>query len=123
MSRGLAFEQAAMEWLRSTGWQIDPPGNNGRGLGDFIAKKDGEILLVEVKYRSRLSMADVRRVQDIAAEVARIDQTPRLKFVLAVPAGSLSPSARHAATKATKDSAVPLEILEIPEPPAFSRDH
>jgi hypothetical protein len=119
MSRGLAFEQAAMDWLRSTGWQIDPPGNNGRGLGDFIAKKDGEILLVEVKYRSRLSVADVRHVQDMAAEVASIDQTPGLRFVLAVPAGSLSRSARHAATK---DSAVPLKILEIPEPSAFPRD-
>ncbi len=101
-----------MDWFRANGWQVGPPDSPFGPFGDFIAKKSGEAVLVEVKVRSRLSAADIRRALEAAATVRGIDRAPTCKFAIVVPAGTLSEAAKQVALR---ESRVSVEIIEIPE--------
>jgi hypothetical protein len=114
LNRGLAFEEKARRWFEANGWQVEPPPTlRGVELGDFIATKDGDTALVEVKARSRISTADIRQLLGRAARLARADQVPDFdKLMVAVPPGSLTSAA---AADAASDSSLPIEIVEVPE--------
>lgn len=87
-----AFETAAMEQLASEGWEIERARLQDQGF-DFKARRDTEVLLVEVKARRRLAAADIRRVLSYLLPAA---QAAHAIPVLVVPLGAATPTAMNA---------------------------
>lgn len=115
LQRYMAFEERARDWFLANGWQVEQR-ESLTGYGDFIATKNGMTALVEVKSRSRLSAADIHRILDLADRAAPIavgdGPASEVTFALAVPEGSLSEAAEHAARN---EAQRPVMIVEIPE--------
>ncbi len=113
--RGLAFGSQVTEWFQSDGWQIEPPIAAYGQVGDFMARKDGETLLVNVMARSGLRAADIWASMEQAADVLETEtcQMPGFKLAVALPEGSLRVNARQA--DALRRSSLPVQIVEVAE--------
>ena len=71
---GRGGEEEAARWLESAGWEIvDRRRKTKLGEIDLVARKDGLIAFVEVKWRARVSdlatAIDERRLARVAAAV------------------------------------------------------
>lgn len=115
LQRYIAFEEHVRDWFLANGWQVEQR-DSPNGFGDFIAKRNGETALVEVKSHSRLSVADISRIRDLAERGVPLDRdaeaASNIRFALAVPKGSLTAAAKHAIQSETR---LPLMIVEVPE--------
>jgi hypothetical protein len=92
--RARQFEEAVRHRLEDDGWSVKET-TLGRDFGaDFVATRDGERIVVEAKARRRLGVADVLEFVSKAHALNGIDQFEPATFVLAVPRGVLTASAR-----------------------------
>jgi hypothetical protein len=105
-SLGVEFERHVMDAFRQADWKLTLL-ERGHDVGvDFVAKRKGRTIYVQLKFARRLSVADLDRV---AATFSRVDPSGVAGHVLAINEGALSLAARERLMQTPS-----LEVVEIP---------
>lgn len=105
-SLGVEFERHVMDAFRQADWKLVLVGPGPDFGVDFIAKRKGRTIYVQLKLARRLSVADLDRV---AASFSRVDPPGIAGHVLAINEGALSVAARERLMQTPS-----LEVVEVP---------